>query len=157
MPSDFDKFVDKLNKSVIAEMRQNYSEKVVELFLNPINIGKIEKANASGKVKGPCGDTIEIFLQIRNNIIVDAKFTTDGCGPSIVCGVMVTELVKGKDIKECLGITGEKILNELGGLPEADQHCAKLAADTLCNAITKYNEITMDKHSLDESQNQKIV
>ena len=138
MSSDFEQLVDELDKAVLEEMRRDYSDKVVELFLNPRNMGKIEGADGHGKVKGPCGDTMEIFLNIKDNLIVDANFITDGCGPSIVCGGTVTELAKGRDIRESYGINAEKVLHELGGLPEADQHCAKLAADTFHDAVRTY-------------------
>ena len=138
MSSDFDQFIDELDKAVIEEMRRDYSEKVVELFLNPLNIGKIEDADGYGKVKGSCGDTMEIFLKIKDDLIVDARFITDGCGTSIVCGCMVTELAEGRNTNEADEINAEKVLHELDGLPETDQHCASLAADTLRYAITNY-------------------
>ena len=138
MSSDFDRFADQLQAAIFEEMRQDYSEKVIELFLNPRNLGKMDAADSHGKVRGSCGDTMEIFLKIKNDKIVDAKFITDGCGPSIVCGGTATELVKGQCTTHAFKINAEKILDELGGLPEADQHCAKLAADTLQDAIFNY-------------------
>ncbi len=138
MSSDFDQFADQLQRDIMEEMRRDYSEKVIELFLNPKNLGKIEDANGHGKVRGSCGDTMEIFLKIEADLIIEAKFLTDGCGPSIVCGSIVTELVKGKYIKNAFKINTAKVLEELGGLPEADQHCAKLATDTLHNAILTF-------------------
>jgi nitrogen fixation NifU-like protein len=138
MSSDFDRFADQLQAAIFEEMRRDYSEKVIELFLNPRNLGKIADADAHGKVRGSCGDTMDIFLKIKNDKIIDAKFITDGCGPSIVCGGTVTELVKARYIRDAFKINAEKILEELGGLPEADQHCAKLAADTLHDAIFNY-------------------
>jgi len=104
-------------------------------------LGKIEAADGHGKVKGICGDTMEIFLKIKDDLIVDARFITDGCGPSIVCGGTVTELAKGRHTRDAFKINAEKILDELGGLPEADQHCAKLAADTFHQAITNYLKV----------------
>ena len=141
MPSDFDQFVDELDKSIMEEMRQDYSDKVIELFLKPRNLGEIQDADGYGKVKGICGDTMDIFIKIKDDLIVDAGFITDGCGTTIVCGSMITELVKNKDTNHALGINAEKVLSELGGLPEADQHCAKLAADTLRNAILNYLKV----------------
>jgi nitrogen fixation protein NifU and related proteins len=138
MSSDFDQFADQLEASIIEEMQRDYSEKVIEFFLHPKNIGKIKDADGYGKVKGPCGDTMEIFLKIKADIIIKAKFITDGCGPSIVCGSTATELIKGRLISDDLKINAEEILDELGGLPEADQHCANLAADTLHGAIIDY-------------------
>jgi nitrogen fixation NifU-like protein len=138
MSPDFDQFADQLQEAIFEEMRRDYSEQVIELFLNPRNLGNIEDANGHGRVTGSCGDTMEIFLKIRDNSIEDAKFITDGCGPSLVCGSKVTELAKGRHPRDGLKITAEKVLDELGGLPEADQHCARLAADTLHAAIFFY-------------------
>ena len=138
MSTNFDELADALNEDVMAEMRRLYSEKAIELFRNPLHMGKIEDAEGYGKVTGPCGDTMEIFLKIKNNLIVDAGFTTDGCGPSGVCGGMITELAKGRGIEDAERINAKMLLDELGGLPEADQHCAMLAADTLHKAIACY-------------------
>ncbi len=138
MSSDFDQFADQLQAAIFEEMRRDYSDRVIELFLNPRNLGKMDAADSHGKVIGSCGDMMEIFLKIRDDLIVDARFITDGCGPSIVCGGTVTELVKEQHIRDAFKINAEKILDELGGLPEADQHCAKLAADTLHDAVSNY-------------------
>lgn len=138
MSSDFDQFADQLEAAIMEDMQREYSEKVIEFFLNPRNLEKIESPEGHGKVRGSCGDTMEIFLKIKDDKIADAKFITDGCGPSIVCGCTVTELVKGQYTREAVKIKAEKILDELGGLPEADQHCAQLAADTLHDAIFNY-------------------
>ena len=141
MSSDFDRFADQLEETIMEEMRQEYSPKVIAIFLNPKNLGKIENADGYGRVKGICGDTMEIFLNIKDNLIADAKFFTDGCGTTIVCGSMITELVKNRNTDQALAINAKKVLHELGGLPEADQHCAKLAADTLHDAISTYLKI----------------
>ncbi len=141
MSSDFDRFADQLEETIMEEMRQEYSPKVIAIFLNPKNLGKIENADGYGRVKGSCGDTMEIFLNIKDNLIADAKFFTDGCGTTIVCGSMITELVKNRNTDQALAINAKKVLHELGGLPEADQHCAKLAADTLHDAISTYLKI----------------
>lgn len=140
MSSDFDQFAGKLQEAVFEDMRRDYSEKVIELFLNPRNLGRIEGADGHGRVTGSCGDTMEIFLKIKNDEIVDATFITDGCGPSLVCGSTVTELAKGQHIRDALKLSSEKVLEEIGCLPEADQHCAKLAADTLQDAIFNYSK-----------------
>ena len=141
MSSNFDQFVDELDKTVMEEMRRDYSEKVVELFLNPINMGRIEDVDGYGKVTGSCGDTMEIFLKIRDDLISDDWFITDGCGTSMVCGSMVTELTKNRNLNKAGEINAEKVLHELGGLPEADKHCAQLAADTLRSAVSTYLKI----------------
>jgi nitrogen fixation NifU-like protein len=138
MSSDFDQFAKELQKKIIEDMRRIYSEKVIDHFSNPRNVGEIERADGHGKVTGLCGDTMEIYLRIRDNRVMDAKFMTDGCGPSIVCGSMVTELAIGKSVKEALQITKEKVLESLGGLPESDTHCAVLTTDTLHKALMDY-------------------
>jgi len=135
MGSDFDKFADSLQKTILQQMAETYSRKVMEIFLNPKNIGQMDKPDGYGRVTGPCGDTMEIYLRVKDDKITEAKFFTDGCGTAIVCGSMVTELAKGRRVEDALDITKETVLESLGGLPEADQHCALLAADTLRVAI----------------------
>ena len=138
MEFDFDKFADSLQKAILQEMAGTYSSKVMEIFLNPKNIGRMDKPDGYGRVTGPCGDTMEIYLRVKKNIITEAKFYTNGCGTSIVCGSMVTELAKGKRVKDALDITNKTVLKSLGGLPDADQHCALLAANTLREAVTDF-------------------
>lgn len=138
MSSDFDKMVDQLQEEIIDDMRKLYSEKVIELFLHPQNLGEIKDAEGYGKHTGPCGDTMEIYLKIRDNTICEAKFMTDGCGTTLACGSTITSLSKGKTIPGAMHMTSNDILNELGGLPEADVHCSVLAANTLKLAIRNY-------------------
>ncbi len=138
MSLNFDKVVTKLNNAVMEQMRQNYSDKVFKLIMDPKNMGRIEDADGYGKIKGPCGDTMEIFLEIQDDLILNARFTTIGCGATIVCGSMVSELAKGSKIEKALLINAQKVLEELDGLPEANHHCAKLATNTLHKSITNY-------------------
>ena len=134
MPSDF----DELEEAVMADMRKYYSEKVIDHFLKPRNVGEIQNADGFGRVTGSCGDTMEIYLKIKDDRLINATFLTDGCGTTIASGSMVTEMVKGKSILESLKITQQDVLNTLGGLPEESLHCALLAADTLKAAIKDY-------------------
>jgi nitrogen fixation NifU-like protein len=127
-----------LEESVMADMRETYAEEVIDHFMNPRNLGEIPNPDGFARVTGPCGDTMEIRLRVRNGAVYHATFWTDGCGPSIACGSMTTELVKGKGIGEALGITQEDILSSLGGLPEESQHCALLASNTLKEALRDY-------------------
>jgi len=138
MSSDFDKMVDQLQEEVLSDMRKVYSEEVIENFLQPKNVGIIKDAEGYGKFTGPCGDTMEMYLKVKDKKIYDAKFMTDGCGTTIACGSMVTSLSMGKSISEAMGITDKDILNKLGGLPEANIHCSVLAANTLKKAIRNY-------------------
>lgn len=134
MSSDF----DELEEFVMAEIRRIYSEKALDHALTPRNVGRIEEAEAFARVTGPCGDTMEISLRIRAGKVVDAAFWTDGCGSSVACGSVTTELVKGKSVAEASRIDANRILDALDGLPESDVHCAVLASDTLKAANRNY-------------------
>ncbi len=119
-------------------MRKTYTETVTDHIMNPRNVGSIQDADGFAHFTGPCGDTMEIWLRVKNDVIQNATFWTDGCGTTIAAGSMVTELAKGKAITEALKITEQDILDALGGLPEESQHCALLAATTLKEAIKDY-------------------
>jgi nitrogen fixation NifU-like protein len=129
---------EKFEELIKAEMRKVYSEAVVEHSMNPRNVGDLEDADGFGKVTGTCGDTMEMWLKVKNGAIRDASFLTDGCGTTIASGSMVTEMVKGKSVSEAQSISQQDVLNALGGLPEESQHCALLATDTLKEAIRDY-------------------
>jgi nitrogen fixation NifU-like protein len=132
---------EKFEELIKAEMRKAYSEATIDHAMNPRNIGHLDDADGFARVKGTCGDTMEIWLKVKNDIIRNAGFLTDGCGTSIASGSMVTEMAKGKSIAECQKINQESVLDALGGLPEESQHCALLAADTLKAAIRDYMTI----------------
>jgi nitrogen fixation NifU-like protein len=138
MSDDFDKVVEEMQASIIEEARKVYSEKVIERWLHPTYMGEIEDPQGSGKVTGPCGDTMHIFLRIQNGKIADARFLTDGCATTIAAGCMACELAIGKTYKGALKISKEVILEELGGLPQESIHCALLASNTLRGALTDY-------------------
>ncbi len=138
MSEDFDKAMDELQESVIEDARKIYSEKVIQSWLNPKYMGEMESPQGHGKVTGTCGDTVQIFLRIDNNKIIDARFITDGCATTIAAGGMACELAMGKPLREAFKITKEIILEQLGGLPEESIHCALLASDTLRAALTDY-------------------
>jgi nitrogen fixation NifU-like protein len=136
--SQFDDPFKAIEEAVLADMRAIYSETVIDHFLNPRNLGQIADADGFGSVTGPCGDTMEIWLQVKDGLMSNATFWTDGCGSTIAAGSMVTELVKGRSIVEAQRIAPKDILDALGGLPEESLHCALLAADTLKEAIKDY-------------------
>ncbi len=140
MGSEVDDFADELQQQILKELREVYSEKVIELFLHPKNIGKIENPDGFGRVKGPCSDTMEIFLRVNNGIIQSATFRTDGCGTTIASAGMATEMIKGKTIEEASSITDKNILDALDGLPDESKHCALLAANTIKAAIYDYKK-----------------
>ncbi len=116
-----------------------YSEKVMDHFANPRNVGEIENADGIGKVgNAVCGDIMNLYLRVEDKIITDAKFKTFGCGAAIATSSMVTELVKGKTIDEALAITNRAVAEALGGLPPVKMHCSVLAEEALQSAIDDY-------------------
>lgn len=118
-----------------------YSEKVMEHFSNPRNVGEIEEADGTGTVGNPtCGDQVTIYIKIKDNIIEDIKFKTFGCGAAIASGSMLTELAIGKTLEEALKITRDDVASELDGLPPAKLHCSNLAADALQKAVEDYKK-----------------
>jgi len=120
-------------------MDQQYSEKVMEHFRNPRNVGEMPDADGTGHVGNAiCGDIMEMYIKVRDNVIVDAKFKTMGCGAAIATSSMVTELVKGKTVDEALKISNRAVAEALGGLPKIKMHCSVLAEDALKSAINDY-------------------
>jgi len=134
MSSSWEEFEELIKQ----EMRKNYSEAAIEHGMNPKNLGELEDADGFARVTGSCGDTMNIWLKVKDGAINDIGFMTDGCGTSIASGSMVTELAKGKNIAQARKISQRDVLNGLGGLPEESQHCALLAANTLKEAIRDY-------------------
>ncbi|MCF8001873.1 MAG: Fe-S cluster assembly scaffold protein NifU [Halanaerobiales bacterium] len=116
-----------------------YSEKVMDHFQNPRNVGELENPDAVGEVGNPsCGDIIQLFLKIDDEVITDIKFKTFGCGAAVATSSLTTELVKGETIEEALKISNKDIAEKLGGLPSNKMHCSNLAADALKDAIENY-------------------
>jgi len=116
-----------------------YTEKVMEHFKNPRNMGEIPDADGVGTVGNPvCGDLMTVYIKIKNNHIEDIKFKTFGCGAAIATSSMITELAKGKTIEEAMKITRGDVAESLGGLPPIKMHCSNLAADALHAAIKDY-------------------
>jgi len=118
-----------------------YTEKVMDHFENPRNVGEIADADGVGQVGNPtCGDIMKIYIKVDNDVISDVKFKTFGCGAAIATSSMVTELVKGKTIEEALNISNKSVAEALDGLPPKKMHCSNLAADALHAAIKDYRE-----------------
>ena len=116
-----------------------YSNKVMEHFRNPRNVGEIENAEGTGHVGNPvCGDIMELYIRVNDGVITDAKFKTFGCGAAIATSSMVTEMVKGKSIEEALKISNRAVTEALGGLPRIKMHCSVLAEEALRSAIGDY-------------------
>ena len=126
-----------------------YSEKVMDHFTHPRNVGVIEDANGVGEVgNAKCGDIMKIYLKIEDDIIKDVKFETFGCGSAIASSSMATELIKGKTIDEALAVTNKQVVDALGGLPAHKLHCSVLAEESIKSAVKDYydrNNIPYDK------------
>ncbi len=122
-------------------MTEGYSEKVMEHFANPRNVGEIKDADGIGKVGNPvCGDLMWIYIKVKDNRIEDIKFKTFGCGAAIATSSMITEMAKGKTLEEAMKITRKDVADALDGLPPIKMHCSNLAAEGLHAAIEDYLE-----------------
>lgn len=118
-----------------------YSEKVMDHFMNPRNVGEIEDASGVGTVgNAKCGDIMKVYLKIENEIVLDAKFKTFGCGAAVATSSMATEMIKGKTIKEAMEITNKAVMEALDGLPPVKVHCSCLAEEALHAALWDYAE-----------------
>ena len=116
-----------------------YSEKVMDHFQNPRNVGVIENADGVGEVgNARCGDIMKIYLQIENDVIVDVKFETFGCGSAIASSSMATEMIKGKPLAEALTLTNKAVAEALDGLPPHKMHCSVLAEEAIKKAVQNY-------------------
>jgi nitrogen fixation NifU-like protein len=125
-----------------------YSEKVMDHFNNPRNMGEIENPDGVGKAGNPvCGDIMNLYIRVENDRIVDAKFKTFGCGAAISTSSMLTEMVKGKTIEEALKISNRAVAEALDGLPPIKMHCSVLAEEALQSAIEDYSRRKMNKGS----------
>lgn len=127
-----------MEKLLFEKTGHLYSEKVIDYGTSPRNCGKLERPDGYAKVTGPCGDTVEIFLRVKDEKIGDIRYTTDGCMTSHAAVSAATEMARGKLLRECLKINQSSILDHLGGLPEDSQHCALLAAITLHRALRSF-------------------
>lgn len=138
MSDDFDDFVNDLQNQIFEDTKATYGDVAFQRWLKPLYMERMDMADGYGRVTGSCGDTMEIFLRFEKGRVKHASFQTDGCGSSTVCGSFAAELALGKTPDELIDITGETILEILGGLPEEDRHCAFLAVDALHESLDHY-------------------
>jgi nitrogen fixation NifU-like protein len=130
-----------------------YSEKVMDHFQHPRNVGEIEDASGVGTEGNPtCGDLMTIYIKVEDNIITDVKFKTFGCGAAIATSSMITEMAVGKTIEEALEISRNDVADELEGLPPVKMHCSNLAADALRAAIADYKMKEAEKEQAEKSE-----
>ncbi len=128
-----------------------YSEKVMDHFMNPRNMGEIKDADAVGTVGNPaCGDVMRLYLKVKDDKVLDAKFKTFGCGAAIATSSMATEMIKGKTVDESLKITNNAVAEALDGLPPNKMHCSVLAQEAIEAAINNYKEKSDTKQTSDE-------
>ena len=138
MKKPMDDFIDRLQAQIFEETRKTYGEEVFSRWKNPKFMGRMPGASCVGRITGRCGDSMEIYLRIRNDHIDETSFFTDGCGSSVACGSMAAELATGKHLDDAASIGGDTILAALGGLPAEESHCAYLAAETLHVALHEW-------------------
>ena len=135
-----DKFKE-LEDMVMQSMREIYSENTIDHALHPRNMEVTANHDGYSRLTGPCGDTMEIWLKVRNDIITSASFQTDGCAGTIACGSIVTELLNGRSIAQARATSQQEIIDSLHGLPEENLHCALLAANTVKAAVRNYMDM----------------
>ena len=147
MGVNIDELAKRLETQVLEDAKEVFSEVVIEYAYNPRNMGKLSDADGVGKITGSCGDTVQIQIRVEDERISESRFMTDGCGTSIACGSMLTELIADKTIEDALAITSDDLLRSLGGLPEENVHCTVLAVDVLREAIADYRELRLNKQT----------
>jgi len=128
-----------------------YSDKVMEHFYSPRNVGVLGDANGIGEAGDPnCGDIMKIYIKVENNIIINVKFKAFGCGSAIASSSIATELIKGKTTEEAWKLTNKSVIDALEGLPTSKVHCSVLAEQTIHNAINNYRQLQNLEHWKDD-------
>ena len=145
MDDNLDSFIDGLQEQIFQETRAAYGDLAFERWQNMRYMGSLKNPDGYARVTGSCGDTMEIFFKFQTDYVQKATFQTDGCGASAVCGSFAAEMAIDKTLDELLEITGDKILEILGGFPEEDEHCAYLAAETLQEALNNYMTLQAER------------
>jgi len=133
--NDWDRWVAALQEVILERERATFSAKVLAEARQPQNMGIMDKADGYGLVFGSCGDTMEVFVRSNGGHIEKTTFMTDGCGPTVACGSMLTQMVQGKSLAEAAAIETAEVISALDGLPPEHVHCATLAVDTLQQAL----------------------
>jgi nitrogen fixation NifU-like protein len=136
---DVDEFAKQLQEQILKQYRAIYSEEVLERWQNPRNMRPLDNPDGYAKVQGSCGDTMEMYIKVKDDVLTECTFQSDGCGTTFACGSMATEIACGKSFTQALAqVSAREILNRLGGLPKDSVHCAQLAAETLRTAMSDY-------------------
>jgi len=133
---ELEKFTKELQEQILEQVRRRYSKVVIDHWQNPRNMMAMDAPDGYAKIKGTCGDSMEMFIKMKADIIEECTYQTDGCGMTIACGSLATELAYGKTFMEALAtVSADEILKRFEGLPKEDVHCAQLAAETLRRAL----------------------
>lgn len=135
---EFEKLVQQLQNQSFEDARTTFGEKGFNRWRNPRYNGPMAEADSHARIRGGCGDTMEIFLKFEDNRVIHASYVTDGCGSSALCGSFTAELAHGKSPEELFELQPEDILETIGTFPEQDAHCAKLSILTLHEALNQY-------------------
>ena len=136
--SDTDDFFQRIQDYIDADMEKHYSRKTIAYFKQPVHVGRMEHPDGAATMRGGCGDTMEMYLRMEEDVIQDARFFTDGCGVTLACGSAATDLVRGKTLQDALKLSPDVLMRELDGLPRDGLHCAILSVGTLHKAIADY-------------------
>ena len=136
---DLEKFAEQLQAQIMEQLKKVYSEKTIEYWQDPKNFEKMDRPDGFAQVTGSCGDTMEMYLKMKDGVVEQCTFQTDGCGTTIACGSAATEMAKNQSFTDALArVSADNILKQLEGLPEESVHCAQLAAETLRRALADY-------------------
>ncbi|MGD2148714.1 MAG: iron-sulfur cluster assembly scaffold protein [Anaerolineae bacterium] len=143
--TDFDRLVRELQSEIARREQELYSETVLREARNPQNLGSLPDADLYGAVRGWCGDSMEITMRLNGGTIKEASFTTDGCGATLACGSMLTQMLTGMTLADAEWVLPEDLVQALDGLPEESMHCAGLAVSTLHNALFNWHVAEMEQ------------
>jgi nitrogen fixation NifU-like protein len=135
---EFDALIDKIQNEVFTEAKNALGEKGFERWRNPRHCGVMEDAASHARMKGGCGDTMEMYISVNDDRIKQVSYVTDGCSSSSIAGSFTAELAMGKTLEEVLDMSGADVLHEIGTFPEAEEHCAHLAVSTLREAVNSF-------------------
>lgn len=142
---ELDQFIDRLQDTINSEAKSIYGDRGYNRWVNPRFCKVMENPDSFARLTGSCGDTMEIFLKIRNDQVDEASYRTDGCASSSICGSFAAEIVTGRPLVEILDLTGDSILRKIGAFPKEEEHCAHLAISTVKEAVNLYMRNEVEK------------
>jgi len=135
---EFEALINKIQNEVFTEAKDALGEKGFDRWRNPKYCGMMQDADSHARMKGSCGDTMEMFIRVKTDLIEQVSYVTDGCSSSSIAGSFTAELAMGKSFEEVLDLTGTDVLQEIGTFPKAEEHCAHLAVSTLHEAVNSF-------------------